>query len=42
MVVVNPNLEYGPYEDHIFKNPTSLSTPSVQLTYMPQDGFVKL
>jgi hypothetical protein len=42
MVIINPNLEYGPYEDHILKNPTSLSTPSVQLTCMPQDGLMKL
>jgi hypothetical protein len=42
MVVVNPNLEYGPCGDHTFANPISPSTPFAQLTRLLQDGFVKL
>jgi hypothetical protein len=44
MVIINPNIEYGPYENHTFTNPASLftpSTPSTQLTCLPQDGFEK-
>ncbi len=41
MVVVSPNLEYGPYGNHSFESPTSSSTPSVQLIHLLQDGLVK-
>jgi hypothetical protein len=42
MVVISPNLEYDPCEDHTFANPTSPFAPSVQLKCLPQDGLVKL
>ncbi len=42
MVVVSPNLEYGLCGNHTFTNPTSPSTPSVQLTRLLQHGFMKL
>jgi len=42
MVVISPNFEYGPCEDHLFANLISPSAPSVQLTRLPQDGFMKL
>jgi hypothetical protein len=42
MVIVGPNFEYGPYENHTFVNPTSLSAPSTKLTRLPQDGLMKL
>jgi hypothetical protein len=41
MVIISPNLEYGPYEDHTFTNLTSPSSPSTQLIHLPHDGFVK-
>jgi hypothetical protein len=41
MVVISPNLEYNPCEDHTFVNPTSPSTPSTQLTCLLQDGLMK-
>jgi hypothetical protein len=42
MVVVNPNLEYGPCGDHTFANPISPFTPFAKLTRLLQDRLVKL
>ncbi len=41
MVVISPNLDYGPCENHIFVNLASLLVPSAQLTHLLQDGLVK-
>jgi hypothetical protein len=42
MVVVSPNLECGPCDDHTFANLVSSSAPSTPLTHLPHDGLVKL
>jgi hypothetical protein len=41
MVVVGPNFEYGLFRVHISTNRTSTFAPSIQLTCLLQDGFVK-
>jgi hypothetical protein len=41
MVVVSTNLKYGPCGNRTFANPTSLSTPFIQLIRLLQDGLVK-
>jgi hypothetical protein len=41
MVIVDPNLKYGPFGGHIFVNPFSLYAPFVQLIPLLQDGFMK-
>lgn len=42
MVITSPNIWYGHFEPHTFVNFVSPSTSFVQLTYLLQDGFVKL
>jgi hypothetical protein len=40
MVAISPNFKFGPSEDNIFTNLSSSFAPSVQLTRLPQDGFM--
>jgi len=41
MLVVSPNFEYSPCEDHTFTKLASPSAAFVQLTYLLQNGLIK-